>query len=1639
MSDPSADSSANYVLLNRLADEFAARYRAGERPALKEYIDRYPALAAEILEMFPAMVEIEQVKEDRHEDLAEQTEPVAPALRQLGDYRIIRQVGKGGMGIVYEAEQVSLGRHVALKVLPASMLIDAKAKRRFEREAKSAAKLHHTNIVPVFGVGEQDGMPYYVMQFIQGLGLDEVLEELKKLKLAQAKTGGHSAGELRVSRNVRQDSHPSEELQEEPQVARRELSAATVARSLLTGGFEGTGDFPRPDDATEGLPGSAGASELVASVPRSTAPAQSDSFSPTSSSIVLPARSRDGSKSKNRKQNYWQSVALIGVQVAHALEYAHKQGINHRDIKPSNLLLDTQGTVWVTDFGLAKADDQQNLTHTGDVLGTLRYMPPEAFDGKADVRGDIYSLGLTLYEMLAFRPAFDERERNQLIKQVTLEEPPRLRKLNRQVPGDIETIVHKAIAKDPAERYASAAALAADLQRFIDDEPIEARRVSRAERLRRWCRREPFLAGTMGLAAAALIAATVIATLLAVTQNRLATQESRSNKELRLEQERTQAALRDVDAKLIELRKNSAWAAAERGQSLIDQAEFRRGLLWLVRGLELAPPEQNELQQAIRTSLASFRGEVPVVWASFPHPTPVTAACLSPDGNTVAVAGRSSTGALVRLWEPKTGKPIGQAFEHIGSAFLFALCFSPDSKTILTAGASSVRLWDAASGKALESVALPQQGTVFAACFSPDGKLIATASSAEAVRLFNTTNGRQVAEFRPTGTVYALDFSPDGKRLLASGAGTAGFVHLWDIGTGTDRRFAHARTVYTVAFHPDGKSFATGEGSTARIWDAATGKSVGKTLDHQEWVYAVAYHPDGRTLVTAGGGHSRLWDIETGESRGEAFVQSSTLFARVRFSADGRSILVPGPDRAARLWSVPAGRQTRPPLAQPGEIRGLNCYRDEKSFLVESRGESSAEIRLWEASGEKPIGPALWNRGETDATALDFEGTTVAMTVDSTLGSCPVFRLWDAATGKPKGEPFAPPFRPYCVAAHPSGQRILLAGRHYSRTTPACALQVDARTGKTLFPPIDLAGFVYAAAYSADGNTIVTASRSGASGSDVRLWDAQTGKPIGQAMRHQGSVRSVAISSDLKFILSAGEDRMARLWDAATGKALRMPLAHRGGVNAVAFSPDGAIAATAGSDETARLWHLPTGLPIGSPLRHRGAVYTLAFSQDGATLLTGGADRMIRFWRVPRPLEGAVDHIKSAMEAACGETLGPEGEINALEEADGPARVHRLATPGSDDSQLAGSAEAFDSPPGDSAALHTQEALACIDAANWQAALWHLDRALGARPEDWLCHVLRTEANVRLGNLETAAAAFTRAISLGPGEPVLCWYRAFASRHAALEQWQDACWYLDHMIESRPRLAILYLERARAYIRRNRLNDAAADYAKAVDVGRETPLFWFEKARFDRDRGKWQEAAMAVREGLVLEPHDHYQWYDSSALALFIGDQETYRRICRELLDRFGQSDDPIVAERVLKACVLVPDLGLDQNVVQKLADRVVTGTDKHMSNPFFQLARGIADFRAGRPAQAIERLQRCLEYPSLAGPEHITLTRLFLSMAYEQTGRKDEARRTFEQARARIDAEHENWKREGTAKGNSDWLRSMSVLREAQALIKTP
>jgi serine/threonine protein kinase len=570
-------SSSDRNPVEALAEEFLERFRRGERPALSEYTGKFPELASQIRDLFPALVMLEDV---RPASRGEAEGGPAPAegkrLERLGDYRILREVGRGGMGIVYEAEQESLGRHVALKVLPAHTLLDPRQLQRFQREARAAARLHHTNIVPVFDVGESDGLHYYAMQLIHGQGLDQVLAELLRLHK-------HSVGAV---------SEPAENPKAPAHRDTDAASALAVAQALLTGVFS--------------MPGSAGQEGA-----RPGAPAVS------SSSVHLPGQ-KDSARLSSSGRAYWESVARIGIQVAEALAYAHALGTLHRDIKPSNLLLDTQGIVWVTDFGLAKGSDSENLTHTGDVVGTLRYMAPERFQGKTDGRSDLYSLGLTLYELLTLRPAFDASERSKLLHQVLHEEPPRPRKLNPAVPRDLETIVVKAIARDPAHRYQGAAELAEDLRRFTEDQPIRARPVSEAEKMWRWCRRNPTLAGALALVVLTATAAFLwvnhekdTARWLASENGRLAGEESLARQQVQdaLAKKTEAFKARDAAARraqavndyLIRDMLRSADPHRSQGQSLTVRQVLDRAAAGVAQRFAGEP----DLEEAVREELAS--------------------------------------------------------------------------------------------------------------------------------------------------------------------------------------------------------------------------------------------------------------------------------------------------------------------------------------------------------------------------------------------------------------------------------------------------------------------------------------------------------------------------------------------------------------------------------------------------------------------------------------------------------------------------------------------------------------------------------------------------------------------------------------------------------------------------------------------------------------------------------------------------------------------------------------------------------------------------------------------------------------------------------------------------------------------------
>jgi serine/threonine protein kinase len=393
----------------------------------------------------------------------------------LGDFRILREVGRGGMGVVYEAEQISLGRRVALKVLPFAAMLDRQQLARFKNEARAAATLDHPNIVAIYSVGAERGVHYYAMQLIEGQSLAEIIAAMRQKSGVEEQRS--SGVEEQRSRGV-----VEQKLKTEPTPL---LHYSTTA------------------------------------LPKSTPPLHSSSGNtvPVARLTTLPAFD---------SREYFRAIAQLGIQAAEALDHAHQNGILHRDIKPANLLVDDAGKLWITDFGLARMEQDAGMTMTGDLLGTLRYMSPEQALAKrvvVDHRSDIYSLGVTLYELLTLQPAFTGDDRQELLRQIAFEEPRKPRQVNSRIPQDLETVILKSIEKEASDRYATAHELADDLLRFLENKPLVARPLSLAQRARRWTMRH---SGIFVAASAILLIAAVISGIAAalIAQERATAQRS---------------------------------------------------------------------------------------------------------------------------------------------------------------------------------------------------------------------------------------------------------------------------------------------------------------------------------------------------------------------------------------------------------------------------------------------------------------------------------------------------------------------------------------------------------------------------------------------------------------------------------------------------------------------------------------------------------------------------------------------------------------------------------------------------------------------------------------------------------------------------------------------------------------------------------------------------------------------------------------------------------------------------------------------------------------------------------------------------------------------------------------------------------
>jgi serine/threonine protein kinase/Flp pilus assembly protein TadD len=516
-----------------LIEEFTARLQAGESIDAEAFAAEHPSYAEKLRGLLPGvqvLAELEHSGSDADSDPVCAKSQEGPLSGVLGDFRIIREVGKGGMGVVYEAEQVSLRRRVALKVLPFAATMDPRHLQRFHNEAQAAACLHHTNIVPVHFVGCERGVHFYAMQFIDGQPLSEIIRQMRRLE------------------------------KNEPTAAEDGTAAYQAS----------------PAEAT------------------STAPAAE----------ITPLT---GEGLRNR--DYYRKVAELEIQAAEALDHAHQVGIVHRDIKPGNLMLDVRGNLWVTDFGLAHMHHREaSLTGTGQMVGTPRYMSPEqalAERVPIDHRTDVYSLGVTLYELLTLRPAFTSEDRNELLRQIAFEEPTKPRRLERAIPAELETIVLKAMEKRAQDRYATAQELADDLERWLKNEPIRARRPTLLQRASKWVRRHK-PAATAGVVV--LLMAITLAGYIGWTRHDGSVRRE-AIKELIL------AALKDSQHWQEQRRLSEALSAARRANGLLAGAEVDEASHQQVRarlaGLELLDRLENirlEKQTIVRQEHFDHKG-----------------------------------------------------------------------------------------------------------------------------------------------------------------------------------------------------------------------------------------------------------------------------------------------------------------------------------------------------------------------------------------------------------------------------------------------------------------------------------------------------------------------------------------------------------------------------------------------------------------------------------------------------------------------------------------------------------------------------------------------------------------------------------------------------------------------------------------------------------------------------------------------------------------------------------------------------------------------------------------------------------------------------------------------------------------------
>lgn len=1125
----------------------------------------------------------------RNNALREELKAIALELRErptpllgtmtIGDFRIVRKIGRGGMATVYEAIQESLGRRVALKTLtlPES---HKEGLLRFQQEAQVVGKLQHSNIVAIHGMGTEDGIHYLAMQLIDGCGLEHV--------------------------------------------------------------FRDDGDQSEPPLITE------------------------------LRDIESPGRNH--------------RIAEIGLQIADALSYAHGRGILHRDVKPSNLLVDQENTVWLADFGLSKSSGHASeLTRSGQVLGTLQYAPPEAFNTGWEERSDIYSLGMSLYRLLSKQAPFGSVSQDQLVKKILQNDPAPLRQLNASIPADLETIVSKAIDKDASRRYESAADFSADLNRFLNHEPIRARRINSVQRFGRWCRREPRIASLAGSILLALIAGVLSTAWQWRKAEQTALAEAHANRQ-------AQESDRNHSRQLVRF-------YLDRWDNTVREGNAVESLVWLNEAMATEPrawpedaPELLHADRLHRLRLTSTLKQTPALsqmWFNLPNSWAL-APMFHPDGKMVVTA----TASGAQFYDVETGESIGPELSMINDIGWMQI--SPDGKLFVTGSESEgmpehrkIRIWSLEDFTP-ESDELPFGEIIMGGAFDSSGRYLVV-NGYNGFRIFDRSKSFASSDFINTkenmpylpmhfipgqpwvvacqqrwrandsmpgsnvfddpNRAYGMVFSNDGALLVT---GHYGHVNVWNLqsneslfpavpfppdmkGRGNrvdlskDKRYAaaaggpglmiidlqkgarisqpmlHADEVTDLDISPAGDIIAScSRDMTVRLWHVPSGKPTGLALKHDAPVVHVGFSPDGSQLLTASvDGITRLWSLARAAGSRERLLPG---VVEATMTPDGSHIVASFNDKSTRILDAETLKSTGREISHDQQPRCIDLSRDGEQLVISSGHGVASTIEVWNLNDPQARNIRNISVDPQDVFLSPDSKYIAYIYADVLLGICPIEKStprihtnldvqWSSRLHHS---------RRGVVFLHDDS--CLYAGSKYSITeySPVSREYIDtariASLTEARVSPLTI---------SPDGTLLAVAPGK----NQIKILQRDSFRVL-REFRVPG-IWALEFSPDGTQVAAASNLGYARVFDVATGIPVSPPMKHESAVELATFGAG--WLGTTDAEGTVRIWETEEFAAVTPPLLHSSKITRVQFFPNGKRILTTTDDGILSIWKLPEP------------------------------------------------------------------------------------------------------------------------------------------------------------------------------------------------------------------------------------------------------------------------------------------------------------------------------------------------------------------------------------------------------------------------------------